>query len=341
MTRDQVKPWQRWRSGAIVLFVVMLLAGLSLQGCVGTDRGMRNTGRLGEANRIRPYGSAPDRSHSIGGLAIGDTETKLVMELWGQPVRKDQSEFGYQWYVYNQDYSKYFQAGVRDGRIVALYTSSDNWNTNRGIGPGSTLSQVEDSYKNTTALSTRPGDEAVYELSDIRVTYYIDQTNNQRIQGVLLQDLSILEKSTGPDTGITGEGLRYNNDVRGGFERQVFDVTNAFRVRQGKKPFVWDEAAAASAREHSQDMASQGYFDHVNPQGKSPADRMKDMGIRYSYAAENISAGHTNAFEAVNGWVNSSGHRENILGDAQRLGVGVAFGGSMKFYYTQNFFTPQ
>lgn len=340
MTRNR-RPWQRWRGGVIVLCVAMLLAGLSLEGCIDTNKSMRRSGRLGEANRIRPYGQAPDRSHRIGGLAIGDTETDLIMGKWGQPARKDQSEFGYQWYVYNQDYSKYFQAGVRDGRIVALYTSSDNWNTTRGIKPGSTLSQVQDSYKHTNALSARPGEEAAYELTGIRVTYYIDQTDNQRIQGILLQDLSVLADSTGPATGISGDGLRYNDDVRGGIERQVFDLTNAVRVKQGKQPFVWDEAAAASAREHSQDMAANGYFDHVSPQGKSPSDRMKDKGIRFRYAAENISAGHTNAFEAVNGWLNSPGHRENILGDAQRLGVGVAFGGSLKFYYTQNFYTPQ
>jgi uncharacterized protein YkwD len=89
-------------------------------------------------------------------------------------------------------------------------------------------------------------------------------------------------------------------------------------------------------------MQARSYFAHMNPDGLSPFDRMKNEGIKYKSAAENIAAGYINSIYAHYGWMNSdSGHRETLLdGKLTRLGTGVALGGSYNVYYTQNFYTP-
>jgi uncharacterized protein YkwD len=87
-------------------------------------------------------------------------------------------------------------------------------------------------------------------------------------------------------------------------------------------------------------MAENGYFSHINLQGKSPFDRMDANGLIYRQAAENIACGQFNAIFAHEAWMNSSGHRSNILGECSKLGVGISFGGTYKVYYTQTFFSP-
>lgn len=63
--------------------------------------------------------------------------------------------------------------------------------------------------------------------------------------------------------------------------------------------------------------------------------------VSYSTAGENIAAGQQSAIFAHEGWMNSAGHRRNILADFERLGVGVGFGGDMHTYYTENFYSPR
>ena len=92
-------------------------------------------------------------------------------------------------------------------------------------------------------------------------------------------------------------------------------------------------------RAHSQDMIDRNFFDHTNPDGKSPFDRMRDNGLSYSMAAENIAVGYPSPEAVVEGWMNSEGHRANILGGCKELGVGLALGGSYGSYWTQCFAT--
>ncbi len=121
-----------------------------------------------------------------------------------------------------------------------------------------------------------------------------------------------------------------------GYERQVFDLTNALRAKRGLHALAWDDTAALAARKHSADMAKRDYFSHTDPDGISPFDRMKAEGIRYVAAAENIAYGYRSAIEAHNGWLNSSGHRKAMLAESYtNLGVGV-----YDYRYTQNFYKP-
>lgn len=121
-------------------------------------------------------------------------------------------------------------------------------------------------------------------------------------------------------------------------EQLVLELVNKERVAEGAKPLVWDDSLAEVAKMHSRDMAEHNFFEHTNLDGKSPFDRMREHGISYGAAAENIAAGQRSAEEVMQSWMNSDGHRRNIMNpEFEKLGVGIAYGGSYGIYWTQCF----
>lgn len=106
-------------------------------------------------------------------------------------------------------------------------------------------------------------------------------------------------------------------------------------------PLAWHAGVAQVAFNHSADMAARGFFAHNNPDGQSPFDRLAAAGISYSAAGENIAAGYADAATVMNAWMNSSGHRANILNtNYTEIGIGVKHGGSYGTYWTQVFRRP-
>jgi uncharacterized YkwD family protein/spore coat assembly protein SafA len=126
-----------------------------------------------------------------------------------------------------------------------------------------------------------------------------------------------------------------NIDQTKGVEQQVLDLVNQERAKVGLKPLQMDWELQRVARTKSQDMASKGYFSHQSPTYGSPFDMMKQFGISYRSAGENIAQGQRNPQEVMNAWMNSSGHRANILkADFTHIGVGYESNGN---YWTQMF----
>lgn len=146
------------------------------------------------------------------------------------------------------------------------------------------------------------------------------------------------QSETTPPEDNSGSETDSEIDVAA-WEQEVFDLVNQIREENGLEPFVYNETLAETARAHSQDMIDRNFFDHTNPDGKSPFDRMRDNGLSYSMAAENIAMGYPSPEAVVEGWMNSDGHRANILGGCEELGVGLALGGSYGYYWTQCFAT--
>lgn len=108
------------------------------------------------------------------------------------------------------------------------------------------------------------------------------------------------------------------------FEDEVIRLVNIEREKNGLAALKNDKTLRNVAAAHSKDMADRNFFDHENPDGESPFDRMKNNGIRYGYAGENIAKGQRTAESVVNSWMNSEGHRKNILnGNFKRIGVGL------------------
>ncbi|WP_316570099.1 SafA/ExsA family spore coat assembly protein [Neobacillus sp. YIM B06451] len=121
-------------------------------------------------------------------------------------------------------------------------------------------------------------------------------------------------------------------------EQQVISLTNQERAKHGLKALAHDWELSRVARYKSVDMRNKNYFSHTSPTYGSPFTMMKNFGIAYRSAGENIAAGQTTAAEVVRAWMNSPGHRKNILSrDYTHIGVGYAAGGSQRHYWTQMF----
>ncbi len=103
-------------------------------------------------------------------------------------------------------------------------------------------------------------------------------------------------------------------------------LVNAQRARAGCAPVTADDRLATVARAHSADMRDRRFFDHTNPDGLDPFARARAAGISYA-RAENIAYGQPDAAAVMTAWMNSAGHRQNILNcSLTTLGVGVAQG---------------
>ena len=124
------------------------------------------------------------------------------------------------------------------------------------------------------------------------------------------------------------------------YSRLCWYLTNGMRVLYGLAPMKWDETAAECAREHSQEMARYNYFGHNNIAGLRPAQRLENAGIDWRECAENINGGYADVFSAADGWFNSSGHRNNLLGKYKNIGIGFGYYADSEFrvYGTQDFF---
>ena len=117
-------------------------------------------------------------------------------------------------------------------------------------------------------------------------------------------------------------------------EDKVVDLVNSERAKAGCDPLTTDPKLAQAAEDHSTDMTERDYFDHTTPEGLTFADRIVNAGYP-TPGAENIAVGQQNAEQVMDGWMNSDGHRANILNcDLRAIGVGLAEDG---MYWTQDF----
>ena len=133
----------------------------------------------------------------------------------------------------------------------------------------------------------------------------------------------------------TGDRQPAQNDTRA---EQVLALVNAERAKYGMDPVKWDSSLAAVAENHCADMIARDFFDHNNPDGETPFDRLDKANISYWMAGENIAAGQSTPEAAMNDWMNSQGHRQNILNASYKsLGVAVLDGGTYGTYWVQVF----
>ena len=108
-------------------------------------------------------------------------------------------------------------------------------------------------------------------------------------------------------------GSRDNSGPLNSYERSAFNLTNEERAAFGLRGLVWDEELGDVAKRYSIDMCERGFFDHIDPDGKDPAQRIRASGLTFQYAGENIAKGYLDGATVMNAWMNSEGHRQNIL----------------------------
>ena len=125
------------------------------------------------------------------------------------------------------------------------------------------------------------------------------------------------------------------------FETEVIRLINIERTSRGVPALTTNWQLSRVARYKSQDMIDKNYFAHQSPTYGSPFDMMEAFGLRFSAAGENIAYGQRSAREVVNAWMNSPGHRANILSRAfTQTGVGAAKKANGTLYWTQMFMKP-
>lgn len=121
---------------------------------------------------------------------------------------------------------------------------------------------------------------------------------------------------------------------------RVVDLVNAERSRRGLAPLRSDARLGTAAQRHSEDQARRGRMSHTGSDGSSAGDRIRRAGYVWRSWAENVAHGYSSPEAVVAGWMNSPGHRRNILSANVDTGVGVAIGADGRTYWTQVFATP-
>ncbi len=140
-----------------------------------------------------------------------------------------------------------------------------------------------------------------------------------------------------PNLIYPGDNITVPNEENAmtSFEKQVVDLVNQIRVKNGLRELKINWQLSRVARYKSMDMRDKGYFSHQSPTYGSPFDMMKSFGISYRTAGENIAKGQRTPQAVVDAWMNSSGHRANILSSSYtEIGVGHVSQGNI---WTQMF----
>lgn len=202
----------------------------------------------------------------------------------------------------------------------------------------STISSLTTNVNSKRYPHTQPVkiQDAKYEFRTIVGTYDSNNPNattRQQVQRVTPQQ----QQQTTEQQQQTNQGAQPapqttpNNTAKkepSNFVSEVIDLTNAERKKQGLPALQAYPELNNVADMKAKDMNDKGYFSHTSPTYGSPFDMMRDFGITYESAGENIAQGQRSPEEVVNAWMNSEGHRANILNDKYtHIGVGFDEGG--------------
>lgn len=202
------------------------------------------------------------------------------------------------------------------GTTTGLVTASA---LNVRQGPGTNFKAVTMIYKNEyIRVFAKIGD------------WYVIQTNGDYIGMVSSKYVKLIyPKSNNSNNQNTNNTTTNNESSLTADEKEVFDLINAKRTAAGFSALKVDTELQNVARAKAEDMVENNYFSHTSPTYGSPFDMMKSFGVSYKTAGENI-AGNSSNTGAVNAWMNSEGHKANILNSGYNY-TGVAVVKSSKY----------
>ncbi|EIT84921.1 SCP-like extracellular protein [Fictibacillus macauensis ZFHKF-1] len=300
------------------------------------------------------FSSSKIEKSSVSSL-IGKSKAAMLHVL-GKPDQKAPSAYGYDWYVFTNEKTKYLQVGVEKGKVVTVYAAGEDVPI-KPYAIGESRKQLEQklSFKREVTISQglrylsfklSPEDQSVrplVQLNDLYAILYFDKFT-QKLSSIRYVTQAVLKKMHPYSYEFRGEKpselkltTAQQEAVDRGEEQQVLALTNIFRVQHGLRSLASDHATGEVALGHSLDMEQNHYFSHTSPTKGELSDRLQAGHVGYTYAGENIAANYIDGAAAVEGWINSKGHRENLLKkEFTKLGAGV-----YKKFYTQNFITPR
>ena len=141
------------------------------------------------------------------------------------------------------------------------------------------------------------------------------------------------EIPAGVSEKIYSEKQEYNEYIA-----QVVEIVNEERRKVGLNPLAYDEQITYAATQRSYEMAEYQYFAHARPNGDSCFTVMDEYNVSWRMVGENIASGYTTPEQVMTGWMNSQGHKENILTSGYtKIGVGIAANSYGRLYWTQLF----
>lgn len=255
-------------------------------------------------------------------IALGESKDSIINKL-GAPFRIDETEYDFDYYIYNNDYNRLLFVAIKEDMVAGYYTDSVDFNY-RGIGSGSDLSTVNKVLDQSFSMS----DMIEHKEANYTVQVLMDQLETKKVTGIyVLADHVTMDEYT--DTAIKN------------IELMLYDLTNSIRLRNQRTILSWSSSAALASRKHSLDMATEDYFDHTNLKRESPGDRLRAEGIFVQSSKENIAAGFGTAITTVHKLFNSKTQRNNMLSKQFRyLGVGFAYNPDSTYqtYFTQNLY---
>ena len=194
---------------------------------------------------------------------------------------------------------------VEEGKVVhkeKATTNKENTNTNNETQKESTNKKVE---KEVKAPQTQAKEKAT-PVTNNNNTKAPSNSKNQQVEAPVKTPSNNVSQSVSE------------------FEKQVVDLTNAERAKEGLKPLEMHSPLMEVAQAKSEDMAKNNYFSHTSPTYGSPFDQIKSAGISYRSAGENIAQGQRTPQQVVQAWMESPGHRQNIM-NANYTHIGVGF----------------
>lgn len=283
---------------------------------------------------------------------IGKSSVELK-EAFGEPLREDLSPYGYTWYVYLDEYTKYLLFGIENDEIVTLFVTGSDLDLG-DLNIGQSYEDVrgvigfkdEVHFRKGTSSYTFHLDEdetlsrpLVKLDQNLFIQFYFDTITEQLsairlITGdtlLLQQSYELVYRGNLPNEQELDQNMW--ETIEQSQELQIFELTNVIRSLYNKSSLSWEEEVSNVAFAHSKDMADNDYFSHDSLSGEGLSDRLAHQNITYRLAGENIAANYPDALATVVGWLNSPGHRESLLNNEfTHLGVGV-----YRLYYTQNF----
>lgn len=221
-------------------------------------------------------------------LSLGNKKVytgELVSELkkdFGEPNRIEKSIYNLDWYIYNHDYKQFIMIAVEDNMVVGYYTNAKGFILDDKIR----YNMIYDSIN-----------------TDNQIIIYKDSNNYERIYGVLV----VLLPYQNEENITSQEFLNIQ-------AKENFDILNTFRTNYNLPILEWDNLLVESSKTHCVDMAEKDYFAHNSLDGRTHKDRILATGIKDTVAwGENIVAGPKLAVDTFDLWINSSGHRDNML----------------------------
>jgi uncharacterized protein YkwD len=281
-------------------------------------------------------GAGPQITSILGvqeGQALKGTvaiEVKLGSRDIAQVVFKLDGPKGTTWTEKNTPY--FFMGNYPDGK-------PNGWNTSQ---------HLDGNYALTVTATNKAGQSSAktvnFRIANGTTTVPTATTAPTKTAAPTVAPTKTVAPTTAPTKTAAPATSTPAQPGQGSFAEQVVQLTNKERAAAGCPALAINAQLTQAGQGHSEDMAKNNYFSHTSQDGRSPWDRIEATGYNFRLAAENIAMGYGTPADVVKGWMNSSGHRRNILNcSLTEIGVGYATHANSgnRPYWTQVFATPR